>query len=296
MKIFSLILVILFFSGQSHAVKIIQTKGNKVLLDLEDENVVVDQRIYLLNAANKKIAIATVTQSKNGRAIAIINKGKTDGAVSVELVATSISAEASPVEGGPGQTGTKGVYRLSSTKISALLTVATNNMSTKQADGTQPTPNQEDVPLKGSSVGLTGAIDYPFSSWLILRGTFGYEPFNVTGTSRFLSCDNLTSKNCNAAINYLSAGGYVRFDLTKSRALVWVAGGGTTKFPMSKTTTALKADDIKMTFTFAGAIGLDYFINNKNFIPASLEYQLFQSSDTVTANIILLRIGYGWAF
>jgi hypothetical protein len=43
-------------------------------------------------------------------------------------------------------------------------------------------------------------------------------------------------------------------------------------------------------------MGLDYFVGNKNFIPVSLEYQLFLSSDTVSANAILFRAGYGWAF
>ena len=296
MKIFNLILLILFFSSQSFAIKIIQAKGNKILIDLEEETVAVDQQLYLLNSNNKKIALATITQSKNGRAIAVLNKGKTDGAVSIELIDAAVSAEAPAAEGGSAKTSTKGVYRLGGTKISGVLTIATNSMVTKQADGTSPIPNQEDVALAGSSIGLTGAMDYPFNNWLILRGTLGYEPFTAAATSRFFSCDNLTSKNCNANISYLSAGGYIRFDLTKSRALVWVAGGATTKFPISKTTTALKADDIKMTFTYAFAFGLDYFINNKNFIPASLEYQLFQSSDTVTANIIMLRAGYGWAF
>lgn len=297
MKIFSSLLFILFFTSQSLAIKIIQTKGNKILLDLEDETVSVDQKFYLLNSNNKKIAIISIIQSKNGRALAVLNKGKTDGATSVELIDSAISAEVPTSEGGPKQADTKNLYRYNSAiKITGLLTIATNNMNTKQSDGTQPVANQEDVPLKGSSVGITGAIDYSFNNWLILRGTLGYEPFNVTGTSNFLTCDNLTSTNCTAAINYLSAGGYVRFNLTKSRALAWLAVGGASKFPVSKTTTALKADDIGMTFTFAGAAGLDYFINNRNFIPASLEYQLFLSSDTVSANIIMLRIGYGWAF
>jgi opacity protein-like surface antigen len=116
------------------------------------------------------------------------------------------------------------------------------------------------------------------------------------GTSTLLACNNLTSTDCNANINYLSAGGYARFNLTKSRFQAWVAAGGTGKFPISKTTTALRSDDIKMTMTFALGGGFDYYLSNKTFIPASLEYQLFQSSETVSANIILIRAGYGWAF
>lgn len=295
MKKFSLSLVILFFSAQSFAIKIIQTKGNKVLLDLEEESVSIDQKLYLLNSKNKKIAIVSIIQSKSGKAIAVLNKGKLEDVTSVALMTPSpVSAETSTSEDATSsQTANNGVYRLNSMKISGLLTIGMNSMNTKQTD---ISANQEDVPLSGTSIGLTGAIDYPLNNWLTLRGTLGYEPFNVSGTSRFLSCNGLSSTDCNAMINYLSAGGYARYDITKSRMLIWVAAGGATKFPMGNSTTALKSDDIKMTFTFAGAVGLDFFINNKTYIPASLEYQLFQSSDTVSANIILIRAGYGWAF
>ena len=298
MKVFSLFLTLIFLCSQSHAIKILQSKGNKVLFDLEDETLAVDQKLYLLNASNKKIAIVTVTQSKNGRAIAILNKGKTDGATGVELMdAAPISAEAPAEEGGTtAPTKSGGVFRLKGMKISGLLTIGINKMGTKQSDGTLPIPNQQDVALSGTSMGITGAIDYPFSSWLTLRGTFGYEPFVASGTSTIFACNNLTSKSCDANINYLAAGGYARFDLTKSKALFWVGAGGSTKFPMSKSTTALRSDDIKMTFTFAAGGGLDYFISNKSFIPASFEYQLFSSSETVSANIMLVRLGYGWAF
>lgn len=296
MKLFSLFFCILLLVSPAFAIKILQTKGNKVLLDLEDESLAVDQKLYLLNESGKKIAIVTVSQSQKGRAIAILNKGKTDGAVSVELMDAPLTAEAPAAEGGSAPPKTTGIFRLKGMKISGLLTVSMNNMGTKQSDATLPVPNQEDVALTGTSMGLTGAIDYPFNNWLTLRGTFGYEPFVVSGTSTLLVCDNLSSKKCDANINYLSAGGYARFDLTKSKALVWVGVGGATKFPMSKTTTALRSDDIKMTFTFAAAGGLDYFISNKSFLPMSFEYQLFSSSETVTANIMMLRLGYGWAF
>lgn len=297
MKIFSLFLTVFFLCSQSHAIKILQSKGNKVLFDLEDETLEVDQKLYLLNDANKKIAIVTVTQSKNGRAIAILNKGKTEGATKVEVMdAAPISAEAPPEEGGTAPTKTGGVFRLKGMKISGLLTISMNNMGTKQADNTLPVPNQQDVALTGSSMGITGAIDYPFANWLTLRGTLGYEPFVVAGNATINACNNLSSTSCDANINYLAAGGYARFDLTKSKALVWVGAGGSTKFPMSKSTTALRSDDIKMTFTFALGGGLDYFISNKSFIPASFEYQLFSSSETVSANIMMVRLGYGWAF
>lgn len=296
MKIYSLLLFILFFSVESHAIKIIQIKGNKVLLDLEEEPVSVDQKLYLLNSNNKKIAIVSIIESKKGRAVAILNKGNLNDATSVALITSAINSKTPTAKLEPKQSETEQILRFNDIKFSAMLTVALNSMNTKQADGSQPVPNQEDVALSGTAIGVTGAVDYPFYSSLILKGTLGIEPFNASGTSNYLSCNRLTSTDCSAEINYLSAGGYIRIDLTRSYTTIWMAAGGTTKFPISKTTTALKSDDIGMTFTIAGAIGLDQYIDNKNFIPVSLEYQLFQSSDTVSANIIMLRAGYGWFF
>jgi len=197
----------------------------------------------------------------------------------------------------PAQTpAAKGLYRLNNIKYSGLVTLAMNTMNTKQSDGTQPVPNQEDVNLNGYSIGVTGALDYPYKDLLILRGTIGYEPYSVSGTSKFLSCDQLNSTTCKASMQYLSAGGYLRFNLTRSQYQYWIGVGGTGKFPISKSTTALRADDIKYTMTLAFAGGLDYFLNNKNFVPVSVEYQFFESSETVSANLIMLRGGYGWAF
>jgi hypothetical protein len=303
MQIIKIFLGLFFISNMAFAARVLQHKNGKILIDLEGEEASVDQKMLLINSAGKKVAIATITQIKGSRAIALINKGKSDGSETVRLAgAKATSAKSSDSEDTPSpmtedsSSSSSDVYRLNGTKFSAVLTLAANSMSTKQTDGSNPTPNTEDVALKGSSLGFTGILDYPAAPWLVLRGTLGYEPFTVSGTSQFLSCDGLTSTECNADITYLSAGGYARFDLTRSRATAWLALGFTLKQPLSKKTTALLADDIKTTTTYALATGIDFFVSNKNFIPISAEYQLFQSSETVTANIILLRAGYGWSF
>lgn len=297
MKLISLIVLAFFISQQASAAKIIQTKANKILIDLEGEEAQVEQKLYLINGAGKKIGIASITQAKNGKAIAIINKGTSSNAESIQLIESSISADPSSSDNNaPPKVSTKGIYRVNGVKYTALLTLISNTMNTKQADGTQPVPNQEEVALKGSSFGIAAGIDIPVVDWFTLRGVAGYEPFSAAGTARFSSCDALTSTNCTATITYASAGLYGRIDLTKSRALVWIAGGMAIKYPIGKSTTALRTDDIKMTYTIAAAGGLDYFINNKNFVPVSVEYQMFPSSDTVSANSIMIRGGYGWSY
>lgn len=309
------------FSNPAVAARILQQRDSRILVEVESSDAItVNQKFLLINSDNKRVALGSVAQVKNNRAILIIEKGQYTSPATIRFVTSSSSptevTAASTLSSAPAdpimddansvsEIGTitdepvgrrRTVYRVSSNKFSLVATLSSNNMITKQTDGSNPVPNTEDVNLKGSAIGLTGIMDMPVNDWLTVRGSLGYEPFNVSGSSQFLSCDKLTSTNCNAYINYISGGGYVRFDLTKGKSLFWVGLGGTLKFPMSKKTTALLEDDIKTTMTLAVATGMDFFINNKNFIPASLEYQMFQSSDTVKASIIMLRAGYGWAF
>lgn len=288
----SLIFTLALIMGlQAHAAKVVQAKNGKVLIDLEGEKADINQTGVLVNADNKRVAIVQITQVKNGKAIATVTKGQTQGNEKVTLI---IPKTAGTVNA-PADTGNQ-VYRTNSKKMSVLLSMMSNSMTTKQTDGVALTPSTEDVGMKGSTFGITGVVDWPVTPSLILRGTGGYEPFKASGTASSNKCNNLTSTNCTADITYLSAGAYARYDFTKSRTQFWGALGGTFKLPLSKSTTALKQDDIKMTMTYGLAGGMDFFISNKNFIPVSLEQQFFLKSDTVSASIMMIRVGYGQTF
>lgn len=286
-----LLLAAILFSWNTFAARVLQSKNGKVMIDLEGATVAINQNAVLVNAQNKRVAIVQVNQVKNGKAIATITKGQSQGNETVNFIAARSAEGPTTKESGSSQ-----VYRTNSKKVSVVVSLISNTMTTKQADGSSPTPNVEDVAMKGSTFGVTGVLDWPVLSSVVLRGTFGYEPFKATGTALYTSCDNLTSKDCTADITYLSAGGYVRYDFTKTRTQFWGALGGTLKFPLAKSTTALKQDDIKMTMTYGAALGLDFFLSNKAFIPVSVEQQFFLKSDTVSASIFLMRIGYGQAF
>ncbi len=285
----------------AHSATILQSKNGKVLISLDGDTVTVGQNIGFKNADGKTVAVASVTMVKGGRAIAEVKKGQLSGGETIFYSAGSKPKAVAPAESSEESftaeteaTPRREVYRLSSTRVAGVLTVGVNNMITKQADASA-TPNTEDVALKGNSFGLTGTLDVPLNWWFAIRATLGYEPFMAEGDARFLSCDNQSSTKCNANINYISGGGYARINFNNSPFQVWTALGGTTKFPLSKSSTALKTDDIKSTFTFAAALGADWFISNKFFIPISAEYQMFQNSDTVSANIVQLRLGFGLA-
>lgn len=286
-------LLALSLGFQTQAAKVVQAKNGKVLIDLEGEKADVNQTGVLVNADNKRVAIVQITQVKNGKAIATVTKGQTQGNEKVTLIIPKVAdTNTAPADTAGGNQ----VYRTNAKKMSVVLSMMSNSMTTKQTDGVAPTPSTEDVGMKGSTFGITGVVDWPVTPSLIVRGTGGYEPFKASGTASSNKCNNLTSTNCTADITYLSAGAYARYDFTKSRTQFWGALGGTFKLPLSKSTTALKQDDIKMTMTYGLAGGMDFFISNKNFIPVSLEQQFFLKSDTVSASIMMIRVGYGQTF
>lgn len=291
--------IFVFFATQlTFAASILQVKNNRILLSMDGEKLEVGQAIVLQNSDGKDVAKAIITQAKGEKAIATVKSGKVDGSETVVTGNGGVnSADLEEEEVTPDSYSKKsrGNPRLNAKKIAMLLSISMNNMTTKQADRSV-TPNIEDVKLTGMGIGLTGSFDYPLNTWLILRGTLGYEPFVAQGSGNFSSCDNGTSRDCTANISYLSAGGFARVNLTKSKFQLWGGAGGTGKFPISKSSTALRTEDINLTITFAAAGGADWFISNSAFIPLNLEFQLFQPSDTVTANQILLRGGYGWVF
>lgn len=287
-----IVLLALTLSFQANAAKVVQAKNGKVLIDLEGESANPNQNAVLINAENKRVAIVQISQIKNGKAIATVTKGQAQGNEKVTLILPKSGANTASGESTPS--GNQ-AYRTTSKKMSVLLSLMSNSMTTKQSNGAT-TPITEDVSMKGSTFGVTGAVDWPFTSSLVLRGTLGYEPFKTTGTATTNMCDNVTSTNCTADISYLSAGGYARYDFNKSRNQFWAALGGTLKFPFSKSTTALKQDDIKMTMTYGVAGGMDFFLASKTFIPVSLEQQFFLKSDTVSASIFMIRVGYGQTF
>lgn len=284
---------------QAFAAKVLQVKNDKVMIDLEGAEAEVDQTVVLISPENKKVALAKIEKTKNGKAIALITKGKSQGNETVSFPAagkvnksTDSTQAATPSESSSEGSTSTTAYKTQSKRYSGLLTILSNTMVTKQTDGT----NTEDVSMKSSTFGISGAIDWPLLSYLTARGVVGYEPFKASGTSTYLSCNSLTSTNCTAEINYLTAGGYARFDLTKSRAQFWLGIGANMKFPLSKSTTALKQEDIKMTMTYGAALGMDFFINSKMFVPVSVEQQSFLKSDTVSASMLMVRAGFGQTF
>lgn len=314
-RYFFIVLSTLFFwIPPSWSARVIKSNGNKILIDLEGKPFSVSQNIELFSSQKKRVGLARITAIKGSKAIAIIINGQVQGG---EIVIGSSSAtnlrptsSSNHLSNSPSNLSSNtappardansaGKFNKSTDSQARRWSLSGNylsqSMSTKQIDASNPS-TAETVNLKGTSFGLSGFYEQSLFNDIWLRAGLEYEPFTVSGTSKNLSCNNLTSKNCNAKITYLAASGFLRYNFNQSEWLFWIAGGGSFKLPLAKSSTALSESDIKMTLTYGLSLGIDYHLNNNKFIPIVIDQQFFPSSDTVTAATLALRVGYGQTF
>lgn len=283
------ILISFLINSYAEAATLIQIKNQKTLIDLEGHDASVDEVYDVVGTAGKSGQIKII-QVKNNKAIGQIIAGSV--AVGQKLRTNS------NVQSSPRTVSKKDiVIRHDLMQFSILGKLMMNTITTKQADN-NALPRTETVTMNGTNIGITAALDYPLSPQYTFRGQLGLEPIAVKGTAQYLSCNGRTSTDCNVSINYLAGAGYLRYDFIKSENVLWGAIGGTLKMPISKSSTALRTDDINMANTLGLMFGYDYNFDNKTYIPATFEYHYsFNTSESVPAiNQIALQLGYGWKF
>ena len=287
------LLILPLLASWSFAGSVLQSKNGKVILDLAGEDVSVGEQVYLLNESDKKAAIVEITQVKNNKGLGIVKKGK--AAVGYTLQKTSSGSSSESTTSTKTETS---VIRFDQFRFAVQLKSISNKIAAKQRDNTSPFPNEETVAMAGSNFGVSGTGDYALNSWLVARGSVGFEILDVAGTAQYNSCASKTSKDCNVKVNYLTGGAYARFDILKAKFNPWVAVGGTLKFPISKQSTALDESGLGLANSIAVLAGIDYHLNNKSFIPFSFEYHMSKNtSDTVpTIDQTAITFGYGMKF
>ncbi len=289
-KISTLFILMSFLvNSYAEAATLIQIKNQKTLIDLEGHDASVDE-IYDVVGATGKSGQIKIVQVKNGKAIGQIIAGSV--AVGQKL-RTNPNGPAAPRAVRKKDI----VIRHDLMQFSILGKLMMNTITTKQKE-TVPIERFETVTMNGTNIGITAALDYPLSSQYTFHGQLGLEPVVVKGTAQFNSCAGQTSKDCNVSINYLAGAGYLRYDFIKSKNTIWGAIGGTVKFPISKSSTALVSGDINLANSLGLMFGYDYNFDNKTYIPATFEYHYsFNTSETVPViNQIALQLGYGWKF
>ncbi len=303
---FTLVLMVLFLLNAFNdvfAAQVAAVKGKKVLVmgdDLETNG------LYYVVERGKKKGIIKVLKIKGRKALAKLLKGRAGKGFSLvyrprksksrNQVAKKSQTPSTknydkysetPSTSFDNSSNYKSNYRSSRKKsfsLGGLLAYQQNSASVNYTSGSSDS-------LSGSSIGFKVFGDYPLNKKINLRGEFGTIPFNAEVAS-----NNCGGSTCSMAISYLGATLWARymFNPETAKTRFWGGASASLIFPTGTgDTNAVNADDVGSTLIFGLGGGLDYNINEKYYIPVSLEYTLFPPNDEVSANIIGIKAGLG---
>lgn len=272
MKTLIAALIFLFISVQAQAIKITVVKNGKALLDLEGETVKTGEQFVALDEEGKKKALLTIRQVKNNKAIAGIDKGQAkEGFVLEPYEKRSRSARSSKEK---SSFGIMAGYNM-------------NSMTAKPVGGS--------VSMSGTSYSLLGFYAMDLDRDISAKFIGGYQTLKATGSADSAICTGST--DCNVDLSYLTIEALVRYRFVKGQTMdFWGGAGLGFLFPMSKSSNVLDTSKITTNQTINVALGLDWYLKKKEFVPFQLEYAMYPNNSTSSASQIMLSAGYAWEF
>ncbi|MBK9322759.1 MAG: hypothetical protein IPM97_07410 [Bdellovibrionaceae bacterium] len=288
----SLVFLILVISNSVFAASVTAVKNNKIAINLEGQTASPGTEFFVVNKSSKKVAIVQITQVKGDKAIAEIKKGSAQ-------VGYSLQPRSGGTSSGAATASTDSYYdqKLNSrahtgNSFGLVGGYLMNSMTATFTGGPLGAPYPVTASMSGSGFGALGFYDYALSPRFILRGMGGVEQFDVAGSISTADCS--ATSTCNVKLMYLSMYGYGRYNVTEGDYKWWVGGGYGYLYALSKASTVLRAEQISANQIFVFSTGIDIRLSTKSYVPVSIEYGMFPTSDSVKASIIYLRAGYAW--
>ncbi|KYG64893.1 hypothetical protein AZI86_11885 [Bdellovibrio bacteriovorus] len=297
-------LLCLLTYSTSFAAFVTTVKGNKVLINLEGDPVDPEDEFFLINPeTNKKTAIIRIKQVKGNRALADIIKGR--AGVNQTLQAKGTANRSRPMSADVTDPGAPDSASSPAPSASGRYTtmikesyglMGSLNMNSMSANVTYRDPVgtvlKSSTDMKGNGFGVGGFYDYPFTDTLVGHAYAAIEQFVVSGSAANAACSGST--NCEANINYLSVYGLAKWYFLPGKYRSWAGGGAGFLLALSKSSSALNESQISTNQVFSFAGGVDIQMSRQNFIPVSLQYNMFPDSSSVKASQIIIKAGWGW--
>ena len=290
MKHLALLLIGFFITSSALAAKIISVKQNKVLIDLEGQDLPVGQKLFSIDGSGKKRAVLQIRQVKGGKAVADITKGQSTPDHRLQVIAggppmntAKTGAQSQAASSKKGKTAGRG-----QASWGLMGGYAMNTMKVKLSS----TP----VDLTGSSMSLKGFYQTKLDGAISVKGSVGYETFSAKGSISTGTCGSSGSTDCNVDISYLGMDALIRYSIIESDFHLWAGGGLAFLFALSKDSNVLDTGKITTNQAIVGAVGFDYNLSGGAFIPVELNYNLFPDNNSTSASQIVIRAGYGWDF
>ncbi|XGC79743.1 hypothetical protein ACES2L_10420 [Bdellovibrio bacteriovorus] len=275
MKILITALLLTTVVSPAYAIRALTIKNDRVLVDLEGESVNVGDKLGARSSDGKARAILEIKQIREGKAVAAILKGKMQQEYTLSKMGARSGGGSSADTSGstPGKSwGVLGGY-------------AMNSMSSKISNTT--------ISVSGSSFSVNGLYQMPLPDLgqkISARILGGYETFQASGS------DSGTDRTVD--ISYLGVQGLLRYSFYQQPKFnVWAGGGLGFLFAIAKSSkNFLDESKISTNQTLIGSIGVDYTLNNRNYIPVQFDYVIYPDSSTSSARQMILRAGYGFNF
>lgn len=291
------------FALPAFSASVSAVKGQRVLIQLDGDNAATGDEFYLINPANsKRTAVIRIRQTKAGKAVADILKGKAEQGYTLQAKAPSkMSADAPPPEPEEGAAPPTTTAKSSDLNYSRVLKdswgimggylMNTMDADVSYKDGFGIT-QKSSTSMSGSGFGVGGFYDYVFNYGFVGHAYAAIEQFIASGNASAAACNSSTS--CDAKINYLSLYGLMKWYPVKDKYRFWVGGGGGYLLAISKSSTALNESQISTNQVFTAGVGADIQMSRRNYIPVSIEYNMFPASSTVKASMIMIKAGWAW--
>lgn len=262
---------------------ITKVKDQKALLDLQGQPVQEGEEFFGLDSQGKRKSILRIKQIKGDRAVADILKGKAD-------VGQTLQART----GGSGSSSDSENSSHSKKSMRPTWGIMGGFAQDKMDASFTYSSTSYIANMKGNGFTLTGYYDHPLSPNFILRASGGLEQFIGSASMSASVCGSGTSSSCDVNVLYLSAYGQAKYNLNLSPTKYWVAGGLGYLFPMTKSSNVLDTSKLT-TWAIVPSVGVDIAMPT-GILPIQLDYVLFPDSQTVKANAIVIRAGWGWYF
>lgn len=281
------ILLLSFLVSPAYAVSILNIKNDKVLLDLQDEELAPGERLIARNADGKGKALLEVKQVKGNKAIAVILKGEVEKEFTLAKRTPKKEGEKEDTKEvakeKDSESDRKSVLKLNA-DWGVTAGMGTNSMTVKSTASS--------ATLVGTSPNLSAFYQRQLDEEFSTRLFAGYHAFQVSGTSSICS-----GGNCSVDISYLGLEALVRYAFVKKANWQFNAGAGLGfLFPITKSSNIVNTSKITTNQTLLISMGLDWKLGKNSFMPIQLDYALFPDNSTSSANQMILRLGYGKSF
>lgn len=291
-----------------NAARVLKVKGKAVLIDNDGSNISKGELYYTMNMNNKKIGIIRIMKTKQGKSIAKLLKGKAQPNSPLMKRPTSKAQKKKKKKPQAPK-----LYSRSKSENKRKSTKRTSNKTGKMGFGFNLGYNSNSSEVSfldegtgelvrqdsytGTSISYELFFDYQVFSKVNLRGTLGMHNFSAedSANTQCLDADNQPGAACIVDLSYINIDLWARYFLTQSWHNVWLGAGlGILLSPSENSTTAINTEDVGATTLIQIGGGADIDISDKLYLPLTVEYGLYPSSDTVDMSSISFYFGLGY--